>query len=45
MGLGTAAPGEIGTVVIEGKKRRIVVAVEGPPRSSRFAKNINKGLH
>jgi hypothetical protein len=38
-----AAPGEVGAVIIEGKKRRIIVAVEGPPRSSRFAKKIYKG--
>ena len=42
VGLGAAAPGEVGSVLIEGKKRRIVVAIEGPPRSSRFAENIHK---
>src|SRR6185369_13628140 len=41
--LSASAPREIGPVVIDGKKRRIGVAIEVPPRSPRFPKNIYKG--
>ena len=39
-GLRAAAPREIGTVIVDGKKRRIGMAIEIPPRSSRFSEDI-----
>src|ERR1700704_4200487 len=40
--LRATAPGEIGTVIVDGKKRRIGVAAEIPPRKPRLAKNIHE---
>src|SRR5882762_9620099 len=38
--LGASTPREIGAVIVDGKKRRIGVAIEIPPRKTRFPKNI-----
>ena len=41
--LGASSPGEISPLVIDGKKRRIGVAIKIPPRSPRFAEDVDKG--
>src|ERR1700756_3080049 len=41
-GLGTRTPGEIGPMIVDGKKRRVGVAAQIPARKPRLGKDIHE---